>query len=110
MQCLNLNDETVKMMGIHFSYNKNLEKEKNFNNHIAGNENVLRVWRMRGLTIEGKIVIFKPLAISKIVHLALIKTVPIFTAKQLNIIKKELYLARKSSKNKTVYPMWQLRK
>ena len=33
---------------------------------------------MRDLTIEGKIVIFKLFAISKIVHLALIKTVPTF--------------------------------
>ena len=50
-------------------------------------ENVLRVWRMSDLTIEGKIIIFKALAISKIVHLALINAVPIFTVKQLNIIK-----------------------
>ena len=28
MQCINLNEETVKIMGIHFSYNKKLE-EKN---------------------------------------------------------------------------------
>ena len=43
---------------------------------------------MTALTIEGKIVIFKSLAISKIVQLALIKTVPIFTAEQLNTTKK----------------------
>ena len=62
-------------------------------------ENVLRVWRMRDLTIEWRIVIFKSLAISKIVHLALIKTETIFTVKQLNIIKK-IYLPRKSQKQK----------
>ena len=38
---------------------------------------------MRGLTIEGKIVMFKSLAISKIVHLTLIKALPIFTIEQL---------------------------
>ena len=37
---------------------------------------------MRDLIIEGEIVIFKPLAISKTVHLAY------YTAKQLNIINK----------------------
>ena len=77
MQCIIINEETVKILGINFSHNKKLEEEKSFNNHIAKIENVLRVWRMRDLTIEGKIVIFKSLAISKIVHLALIKTVPI---------------------------------
>ena len=91
MQCINLNKETVQILGIHFSYNKKLEEEKNFNNHIAKIENVLRVWRVwrtRDLTIEGKIVIFKSLPISKIVHLALIKTVPIFIVEQLNIVKR----------------------
>ena len=34
---------------------------------------------MKDLTIEGKTVIFKSLAISKILHLALIKTVSVFT-------------------------------
>ena len=59
-------------------------------------ENVLRVWRMRDLTIQGKIVIFKSLAISKIVHLALIKSVPIFTIEQLNVIKKNFIWKEKS--------------
>ena len=43
---------------------------------------------MGDFTIYSKIVIFKSLAISKIGHLALIKTVTIFTAEQLNIIEQ----------------------
>ena len=50
MQCISLNERTVKIRGIQFSYNKKLEEEKNFNNHII---------KMRDLAIEGKIVIFK---------------------------------------------------
>ena len=46
------------------------------------------IWRMRDLTIEGKILIFKSLAVSKVVHLALIKTLAIFTVEQLSVIKK----------------------
>ena len=60
---------------------------------------------MTALTIEGKIVIFKSLAISKIVQLALIKTVPIFTAEQLNTTKKNFIWQGKKNKNKTLYPM-----
>ena len=60
-------------------------------------ENFLKVWRTSDLIIEGKIVIFKSLATSKIVHLALIKTVTIFTVGELIIIEK-LYLARKKTK------------
>ena len=55
---------------------------------------------MRDLTHEGKIVIFKSLAISKIVHLALIKTAPIFTAEQLNFIKNNFIRQGKKTKIK----------
>ena len=30
MKCVNLNNETVKILGVHFSYNNNLEQDKNF--------------------------------------------------------------------------------
>ena len=53
---------------------------------------------MRGLTTEGKIVMFKSLAISKIVHLTLIKALPIFTIEQLNIIKKNFILQGKKTR------------
>ena len=35
-------------------------------------QNVLNLWRMRNITLEGKIIIFKTLALSKIVYLILI--------------------------------------
>ena len=53
---------------------------------------------MKDLTIEGKIIIFKSLAISKVVHLALINAVPIFTVEQLNIIKKNFICHEKKNK------------
>ena len=88
MQCIRLTEESVKILGIHFSYNKNLEEEKNFYNRIAKIENILKVQRMNDLTIEGKILIFKSLVVLKFVHLALIKSVPILTIERLNIVKK----------------------
>ena len=88
MQYINLNDETVEILRIHFSYNKKLDEEKNFNNHIARTKNVFRVWRMRNVINEEKNVISKSPAISKNVHLALTKTVSIFRVEQLNIMKK----------------------
>ena len=35
-------------------------------------QNVLNSWRMRNITVDWKIIIFKTLALSKIVHLILI--------------------------------------
>ena len=72
MKCVNLNSETVKILGVHFSYKKNLKKDKKFSDHIVKIENILKLWRMRQLTLEGRITVFKSLAISKVIHLLLI--------------------------------------
>lgn len=45
---------------------------------------------MRQLSIVDKILMFKTLAISKIVHLALVKAVPFGTITQLNKTQREL--------------------
>ena len=46
---------------------------------------------MRNLTLEGKITAFKALAMSKIVHLALISNIPTSTMKKLNEIQTNLF-------------------
>ena len=71
IKCVNLNNETVKTLGVHFLYNKNLEQDKNFY-HIVKTENILRLWCIRQLTLEGRITLFKFLAISKVILLLLI--------------------------------------
>ena len=44
-------------------YTKMLEQEKNFECRIVKIENVLKLWTMGDLLIEGKITIFKTLPI-----------------------------------------------
>ena len=44
--------------------------------YIIKTEKLLKLWRMQQLTIEGKILIFKTLAISNVAHLALGTYVP----------------------------------
>lgn len=63
MKCIDLTKETIKVLGIHFSYNKFLETEKNFFSTIKSITSVLRMWKMRNMSLEGKITIFKSLAI-----------------------------------------------
>ena len=72
MKCVNLNKETAKILGVHFSYNKNCEEDNNFSKHIVKIENILKLWRMKQLTLEGTIMVFKFLAISEVMHLLLI--------------------------------------
>ena len=50
--------------------------QNNFLTTVKKIQQVLQIWTSRSLTLEGKIVIFKTLAISKIVYLALIITMP----------------------------------
>ena len=52
-------------------------------------ENVLKIWRTRNLKVHGKITIFKTLAISKVIHLALVTNVPHIIIDQLNKIQKD---------------------
>ena len=100
MKSINLNFETIKILGTHFSYNKKLEQEKNFYEHINKIQNVLNIWRMRDLSLEGKITVFKSLAISKIVHLTLITTTNNSIINQLEKIQKEFVWNGKTAKIK----------
>ena len=61
---------------MHFSYNKTKEDHKNFSETISKIQNVLKIWRMRSLTLADKIIVFKTLAISKIVYLSMMIKVP----------------------------------
>ena len=47
MNCVNRNNETMKILGLHFLYNKNLEQDKSFCEHIVKIENILKLWRIR---------------------------------------------------------------
>ena len=76
-------EDTIKVLGIHYSCNKQLENDENFEKYIA-NENVLKLWRKRNLSLEGKITVFKSLALTKITHLALVKTILPSMIDQLN--------------------------
>ena len=52
------------------------------------------------MTLEGKIIVFKPLVMSKIVNLALITNVPITTAKELNKTQMIFFWKNKTPKIK----------
>ena len=43
MKWVNLNNETVKILGVHFSYNKNLEQDKTFSERILEIESILKL-------------------------------------------------------------------
>ena len=71
IRCVNLYEDTIKIRGIYYSYNKKLENEENFKKDIAKIENVLKLWLARNLSLEEKITVFKSLALPKVTDLAL---------------------------------------
>ena len=76
MKNINLTKESIKILGVYISYVKKIQDDMNFTKTIKNLCNIIKLWSMRKLTLEGKITIFKSLAISKIVHLAIIAKVP----------------------------------
>ena len=76
MRCVDLNNDTFKILGTQFSYKERLKEEKNFHTAVTNIQRVLKIWKMRNLTLKGKIVIFKTLAIPKIVFQSLTTPVP----------------------------------
>ena len=92
MRCIDLNVDTLKILGTHFTYNEKLKEEKIFQKTVTDMKRVLKIWKMRRLTLEGKIVIFKTIAISKIVFQAFITTAPKHIVNELKKNTKSFFL------------------
>ena len=76
MQSVDLTRDAIKILGIYFSYTMNLMNQKNYCKAINNINGILKLWRMRNLSNEGKVVVFKTLAISELVYLALLTVIP----------------------------------
>ena len=91
MKNIDLTIDAVKIIGISFSYNKAIQNELNFRSTISKIQAVLKLWRMGRLSLEGKIIVFKSLAISKIVYLSLLTSLPNKIVEELIKIQKTFY-------------------
>ena len=76
MQSVDLTRDAIKILGIYFSYNINLMNQKNYCKAITSIHGIFKLWRMRNISIESKIVVFKMLAISRLAYLALLTIIP----------------------------------
>ena len=100
---LDLTKESIKILGVHISYNKKFQHDINFSTTVKNICNVIKLWCMRHLSLESKITIFKSLALSKIVHLALLTTVPKNIIGELSEIQKKFLWSNKNVKLNMVY-------
>ena len=65
--------------------------QRNHCKTVTSIDDILKLWRMINLSTEGKIVVFKTLAVSKLVYLALVTVIPNHITDEVAKIKNLLY-------------------
>ena len=88
LKSINLTTDTIEILGVHFSYNSTLKVQNDFLDTVKSIQQALHFWNRRILLLEGKIIIFKTLAISKIVYLAFLTVIPNSLIEELQRIQK----------------------
>ena len=71
-----LTKSCIKVLGIHFSYNKALAEMENFYSLSLDCRASLNMWKQRWLSLAGKIQVFKSLVASKPVYVTTMISVP----------------------------------
>ena len=60
--------EPIKALGVYFTYDLKLLKEKNFIERLDSIKKLINIWSSRGLSILGKVTIIKSFLIPKFVY------------------------------------------
>ena len=76
VKVVSLCNDSIRVLGVHFTYCQKLFMDRNYVDSIKKLQNVLHVWAMRLLSLYGKILIFKSLALSKLISVASMSIVP----------------------------------
>ena len=100
MKCIDLCNEAIKVLDTFFSYNNRIKEEYNVLKIISNVQSVLNFWQYRNITLEGQIVLFKSLAISKIIFQALTAPTPINVIKALETIQTSFLWSNSNTKIK----------
>ena len=94
---VNLCQDAIKILGIHFSYNSKLLLELNFNKVLDNLKISVNMWKTRKLTLFGRTQIVKSLALPKILYVCNMMDPPSeFVNKVNEIIKNFLWNGKKA--------------
>ena len=66
---INWGKSYIKALGVYFGYDKKEIETLNWDNKLQAIKRILNKWKYRDLTFEGRILIFKTLALSQVVYL-----------------------------------------
>ena len=70
---VDLNNQAIRTLGIFNSYDQDLVQKLNFLDNLKCLSEVLQLWRGRGLSFSGKILVFKTLALSRLLYACTMK-------------------------------------
>ena len=79
-------DEPFKALGVYYSYDEKLLREKNFIENLNKIKKLINIWASRGLSLYGKVTIIKALVIPKMVYLFSLIPTPEVVVTELNRI------------------------
>ena len=76
----------VKFLGIHITCDIKLSVEKNFKQRLKKIKNMINLWKVRGLSIHGKLTIIKAFLFSKMIYPSSVLTTPPEIIKEFNTL------------------------
>ena len=91
---------SIKILVVHYSYNREVAEDKNISELTKGMKTVLNIWRQRYLTLGGKIQVLKSLIASKPVYIASMKSVPSYVVDLIQTLHKDFIWNGKKPKIK----------
>jgi len=74
----------IKALGVYFTYDQKLLKEKNFIERLDSIKKLINIWSSRGLSIYGKVTIIKSFLIPKFVYICSLLPTPKEIVNKLN--------------------------
>ena len=77
-------NEPIKALGVYFTYDLKLLKEKNFIERLDSIKKIINIWSSRGLSVYGKVTIIKSFLIPKFVYVCSVLPTPKELVKELN--------------------------
>ena len=96
-------DEPINALGVYFTYNQKVLKEKKFIEHLDSVKKLINIWSSRGLSIYRKVTIIKSFLIPKFVYVCSLLPTPKKLIQELNkVLFKFLWKGRDKVKRVSV--------
>ena len=96
-------DEPINALGVYFTYNQKVLKEKKFIEHLDSVKKLINIWSSRGLSIYRKVTIIKCFLIPKFVYVCSVLPTPKKLIQELNkVLFKFLWKGRDKVKRVSV--------